>query len=80
MTRKKGDTLHNSEQFGDKNSGTKNKNVNDSIDSFDEEVARVDKDCAEKILDEDLCLANRFAKGNIAEESEEESKNKSDSF
>ena len=76
MTRKQGDTLQMA-KFVEKKSLTK-KNANDSIDSFDEEVARVDKDFAEKILDEDLCLANRFAKGDLAEQSEEESKNKSD--
>ncbi len=76
MTRKQGDTLEMT-KFVEKKSLTK-KNANDSIDSFDEEVARVDKDFAEKILDEDLCLANRFAKGDLAEQSEEESKNKSD--
>lgn len=76
MTRKQGDTLQMA-KIVEKKSLTK-KNTDDSIDSFDEEVARVDKDFAEKILDEDLCLANRFAKGDFAEQSEEESKNKSD--
>lgn len=32
--------------------------INDSLDSFDDELARVDKDYSEKILDDDLTLQN----------------------
>lgn len=63
LARKKGNSLTtlNTINAGDPK-GRRNSDavgiINDSLDSFDAELARVDKDYSEKILDDDLTLQN----------------------
>lgn len=73
LARKKGETLATLQTMNAGKDGRRASSLglkaDESMDSFDEELERVDKDYSEKILDEDLTLEQRFKGDHLGDNS-----------
>jgi hypothetical protein len=73
LARKKGNTLGTLQTINagkERRESNAGKLLDESLDSFDEELLRVDRDYSEKILDEDLTLEQRIKNDGQGDESQ----------